>query len=111
MASRYHIKKGDLVIITSGKEKGKSGSVLRIFPKKDRATIEKLNFVKRHTKPTQSAPQGGIIEKEASIHISNLMLYCDRCSKGTRPKKKALSDGKMVKVCRHCGEMLEKEAS
>ena len=79
-----YIKKGDQVVVVSGKEKGKTGRILRMFPKKQRAIVERVNFVKKHTKPSQKNQKGGIIEREASLHVSNLLLYCIRCEKGAR---------------------------
>lgn len=100
-----HIKKKDKVMVMTGKDKGKTGEVLKIFPEKKRVLVSKINFIKRHTRPTQTDP-GGIREKEAPVHISNLMLICSKCSKPTRLKIDFLSDGKKVRVCRKCGEMI-----
>lgn len=100
-----HIKKKDKVLVMTGKDKGKTGEVLKIFPEKKRVLVSKINFIKRHTRPTQTDP-GGIREKEAPVHISNLMLICSKCSKPTRLKIDFLSDGKKVRVCRKCGEMI-----
>lgn len=100
-----HIKKKDKVMVMAGKDKGKTGDVLKIFPEKKRVLVSKINFIKRHTRPTQTDP-GGIREKEAPVHISNLMLICSKCSKPTRLKIDFLSDGKKVRVCRKCGEMI-----
>ena len=103
---KTRIRKNDTVKVIAGKERGKTGKVIRIFPARQRALVEKLNLVKRHTKPTTKAPEGGIIEKEASINLSNLMLFCERCNKAIRPKQKRLEDGKGVRICRKCGEMI-----
>ncbi len=100
-----HIKKKDKVMVMTGKDKGKTGEVLKIFAEKKRVLVSKINFIKRHTRPTQTDP-GGIREKEAPVHISNLMLICSKCSKPTRRKIDFLSDGKKVRVCRKCGEMI-----
>lgn len=100
-----HVKKKDKVMVMTGKDKGKTGEVLKIFPEKERVLVSKINFIKRHTRPTQTDP-GGIREKEAPVHISNLMLICSKCSKPTRLKIDFLSDGKKVRVCRKCGEMI-----
>lgn len=100
-----HIKKKDKVMVMTGKDKGKTGEVLKIFPEKKRVLVSKINFIKRHTRPTQTDP-GGIREKEAPVHISNLMLVCSKCSKPTRLKIDFLSDGKKVRICRKCGEMI-----
>ncbi|MDR0485587.1 MAG: 50S ribosomal protein L24 [Elusimicrobiota bacterium] len=101
----FPIKKKDKVLILSGKDKGKKGEVLDIFPDKSKAIVSKINFVKRHMKPTQK-DGGGIKEKEAALSISNLMLVCPKCERAARPKFDKLSDGKKVRICRGCGEMI-----
>jgi large subunit ribosomal protein L24 len=103
----YHIKKDDRVMVISGKEQGKMGKVLKILPKKDRAVVEKVNMIKRHTRPGGAASKGGIIEKEGGLPISNLMLVCPKCTDPTRVGKKVLEDGKRVRVCKKCGESVE----
>ncbi|MEW6557717.1 MAG: 50S ribosomal protein L24 [Elusimicrobiota bacterium] len=100
-----HIKKKDKVIVLAGKDKGKTGEVLKIFPDKNTAIVSKVNFIKRHTKPTQTDP-GGIREKEAAIPVARLMLVCPKCAKPTRPKWEILSDGTKSRICRKCGEMI-----
>ncbi len=106
--SRYKIHKDDTVRVISGKERGKTGKVLRVDLKKDRALVEKLNFVKRHLRPGHpSAPQGGIIEREAPINLSNLMLVCSKCNKAMRPKIQRLETDTRVRVCSACGEQLD----
>jgi large subunit ribosomal protein L24 len=107
MEKYYHVKKNDLVMVTNGKDKGKTGKVLRIIKKKDRLIIEKVNMVKRHVKPSQKA-KGGIMEKESPIHLSNVMLYCEKCSKPVRVGKRILEDGKKVRFCKKCEEVLDK---
>ncbi len=107
MEKEYHVKKNDLVMVKSGKDKGKTGKVLRILAKKDRLVVEKVNMVKRHVKPTQKA-KGGILEKESSIHVSNVMIYCEKCSKAVRVGTKVLDDGKKVRFCRKCQEVIDK---
>jgi large subunit ribosomal protein L24 len=99
------IKKKDKVIVLTGKDKGKQGEVLKVDPDAKKVIIAKINFVKRHTRPTQTDP-GGIHQKEAAIAISNVMLVCPKCSQKTRPKFDALSDGKKIRICRRCGEMI-----
>ncbi|GBF31900.1 LSU ribosomal protein L24p [Desulfocucumis palustris] len=103
---KVHVRTGDTVMVVSGKNKGKKGKVVSVEPDKSRVIVEDINVVKRHTKPTQKMPQGGIVEKEAPIHSSNVMLYCNKCNKPTRIKKKLLEDGKKVRECRNCGEVL-----
>jgi large subunit ribosomal protein L24 len=99
------IHKKDKVVVLSGRSRGKQGEVVAVLRDSGRVLISKINFVKRHAKPTQTAP-GGIREKEASIHLSNVMLICPKCSRPMRPKMDALSDGTKVRTCRKCGEML-----
>ncbi len=105
---KVHVKKGDTVLVIAGKDAGKKGKVLEVRPKDSRVTVEGINIVKRHTKPTQGAPQGGIVEKEAAIASSNVMLFCPKCSKPTRIQKKMMADGALVRQCKHCGELFEK---
>lgn len=105
---KYKIRKDDQVVVTAGKEKGKTGRVTHVNSSEGRVTIEKLNIVKRHTKPSQTNRHGGIIEKEAPIAISNVMIICDKCKGPVRVGKKLLDDGKRVRTCRKCGEVLDK---
>jgi large subunit ribosomal protein L24 len=104
---KYHIKKNDSVMVIAGKEKGKSGKVMRIIPKKDRVIVEKLNMVKRHMRPGQHSRQGGILEKESPIHISNLMLICSKCTDPTRVGYKILDDNQKARYCKKCNEIIE----
>ncbi|MHC1746693.1 MAG: 50S ribosomal protein L24 [Negativicutes bacterium] len=106
---KLHVKKGDTVIVLSGKDKGKKGKIIEAQPKKDRVVVEGVNKVKRHTKATQKAPQGGILVKEAPVYSSKVMLVCPSCSKPTRIKKTALATGKMARACKKCGEIVDKE--
>jgi large subunit ribosomal protein L24 len=99
------IHKKDKIVVLSGKSRGKQGDVVEVLRESQRVLVSKINFVKRHSKPTQTTP-GGIREKEASIHVSNVMLVCPKCSKPMRPKIDFLSDGTKVRMCRKCGEML-----
>lgn len=101
------IKKGDTAIILSGKEKGKTGRVLSVMPSKGSLIIEKLNIIKKHMKPTRQYTQGGIIEKEGPIHISKVMLICPKCNKPTRIGNKVLEQGKKVRVCKRCKEVID----
>ena len=103
-----HVRKGDTVIVVAGKERGKKGKVLRVIPEKGRVVVERINMIKKHQKPTQKLRQGGIIEREGAIHLSNVMLVDPARSKPTRVGMKALSDGKKVRVARRSGEMLDK---
>lgn len=101
------IRKNDKVVVLVGKEKGKIGTVLKVDAEKSRVIVEKLNMVKRHTRPGGKRAQGGIIEKEAPIHISNLMLVCSKCAESTRIGKRVLEDGSRVRACMKCGELLD----
>ena len=103
-----HVRKGDTVMVVAGKERGKKGKVLRVIPEKGRVGVERINLIKRHQRPTQKVRQGGIIEREGSIHLSNVMLIDPHSDKPTRVGMKALSDGKKVRVARRSGEMLDK---
>ncbi len=101
------IKKNDTVIVTSGKEKGKEGRVLAVYPLKERVLIEKVNVIKRHMKPSRQYTQGGIIEKEASLHLSKVRLICPKCSKPTGVGNLVLQDGKKVRACKKCREVID----
>jgi len=103
-----HVRKGDTVLVVAGKERGKKGKVLRVIPEKGRVVVERVNMIKKHQRPTQKVRQGGIIEREGSIHLSNVMLVDPGSDKPTRVGMKALSDGKKVRVARRSGEMLDK---
>lgn len=107
--NKLHVKKGDTVLVLSGKDKGKSGKIIEALPKKDKIVVEGVNKVKRHTKPSQKMPQGGIIVKEAPLHVSNVMVVCPECGKATRTKKVALSSGTMVRACKKCNGMIDKD--
>lgn len=100
------LKKGDRVKVVAGKEKGKTGKILKVDADKDKVVVEKLNFVKRHQKPDAKG-KGGIVEKEGPIHISNVMLLCNKCEMGVRVGHKVLEDGKKVRVCTKCHEILD----
>ncbi|MCF8011764.1 MAG: 50S ribosomal protein L24 [Clostridiales bacterium] len=104
---KVHVRKGDTVKIIRGKSSGKKGKVLEVQPDRNRVVIENVNKVKRHTRPTEGAPQGGIIEREAPVHASNVLLYCSKCNKPTRLGKRFLKDGKKVRYCKKCGEVLD----
>lgn len=104
---RTRLRKGDTVLVTAGKEKGKTGKVLKMVAEKNRATVERLNMVKRHRKGQGVQSPGGIVEKEASLHLSNLMLVCGRCNKPTRINVRALEDGKRARQCHRCGELVD----
>jgi large subunit ribosomal protein L24 len=102
------IRKGDTVMVMSGRERGKSGKVLSVLREDGKVTVEKLNVIKRHTKPSQKNRQGGILEREAPLAISNVMYLCGNCNKPVRLGIKALTDGRRVRICRKCNEVIEK---
>jgi len=106
--ARVHIKKNDQVYIISGKERGKTGKVLRVFPGKSRAIVEGINFIQKHTRPNpQKNVKGGILPKESPIHLSNLMVVCKRCNKHTRIGFSEVRGGQRARVCRKCNELLD----
>lgn len=107
-AKKLHVKKNDMVMIIAGKEKGKSGKVTRVFPEKGRITVENLNVVKRHSRPSRSNAEGGIIEKEAPIDASNALLLCGACNKPTRTGIRILDDGSKARFCKKCNEIVDK---
>ena len=104
--TKLHVKKDDLVMIVAGKDKGKSGKVLRVLPEKERVLVENLNLIKRHTRPSQTNSEGGIIVKEAPIAISNVQLLCPGCSKPARTGIKVLEDGSKARFCKKCNEIV-----
>ncbi len=99
----FHVKKNDRVAVISGHEKGKTGKIIRILKKSGKVVIEKINRVKKHSKPTQKNPQGGISEIEKPLDVSNVMLFCSKCNKGVGAKHKMVKD-KWVRVCKKCGQ-------
>jgi large subunit ribosomal protein L24 len=101
------LKKNDTVMVVAGKNRGKSGKVLRVLPKKEAVIIERLNFAKRHLRAGGPHGKGGIVEKEAPIRISNVQLLCGKCNLPTRIGKKILEDGKKIRICRKCGEAID----
>jgi large subunit ribosomal protein L24 len=107
MSIRLKVRKGDIVTVISGKDKGKSGKVLAVYPENAKVLVEKINFVKRHTKPSQKMPQGGIHEKEAALQISKVMVLDSHSGKPSRIGRKMLADGKLVRFFKKSGEMIE----
>lgn len=105
------IVRGDEVLVISGNDRGKTGKVLAVFPKRDRVIVEGVNFIKRHTRPTQQNPQGGIVEREAPIHVSNVLPFDSKSGRGTRVRTRELSDGSRVRESSISGEVLEKPRS
>ena len=107
MQKKLHIKKGDTVVVITGNDKGQKGRVLEVIRKTDRAIVEGVNMIKKHTKPNAETPQGGIIEKEAPVHISNLMLVDPKTGKPTRVGRKLNDDGKLVRFSKKSGEEIK----
>ncbi len=107
MNRKFHIKKGDLVYVNAGVDKGKQGKVLEMFPEQERAIVEGINMVSKHTKPNAKNPQGGIIKKEAPIHISNLNIVDPSTNKPTRVGRKLNDKGKLVRYAKKSGEILK----
>jgi large subunit ribosomal protein L24 len=105
--SSIHIKRGDIVVVIAGKEKGKRGKVLLVSPLNNRAIVEALNMATHHERPSNRSPQGGLVQKEASIHASNLMLICPKCGKAARVGRTLLEDGSKVRVCKKCAEIVD----
>ena len=98
MSGKHRIKKGDMVMVIAGKERGKTGKILEVLTKNGRVTVEKLNIIKRHTKPNAKNKQGGILEREGTIAISNVMAYCESIQKASRIRMKTFEDGRKVRV-------------
>lgn len=105
--NKLHVKKEDTVIVITGKDKGKKGRVIAAYPRENRVLVEGVNMVKKHTKPNQNNPQGGIIEQEAPIHVSNVMLVDPKSGKVTRVGYKTLDNGKKVRVAKRSGEVID----
>ena len=103
------IRKNDNVLVTTGKDRGKRGRVLRVLPEKNRLVVEGVNFVKRHTKPNPSKNvKGGVMEREAALHASNVQLVCPECGAPTRVGRRLLEDGRKVRICRKCEGVVDK---
>jgi large subunit ribosomal protein L24 len=105
--NKCHVKKDDKVKILAGKDKGKIGKVLKVINKKNRVLVENINIVKRHTRPSAQNRQGGIVETEAPIHWTNVMLMCNKCMSPSRIRMRQLEDGNKVRVCTKCDEVLD----
>ena len=103
------IRKNDNVIVTTGKDRGKRGRVLKVLPEKNRVIVEGVNFIKRHTKPNpQRGVKGGLVEREAPLHASNVQVVCPDCGRATRIGRKILGDGRKVRICRKCEGVVDK---
>ena len=101
------VRKDDTVLVIAGKDRGKSGKVRQSFPGQQRVIVEGVNTVKRHMRPRPNVRQAGIIEREAPIHGSNVMLVCPKCNRATRSGSRMMNDGARARVCRRCGEVLD----
>ena len=102
-----NIRKNDTVLVITGKDRGKKGKVRFAYPKEERLVVEGVNFIKKHTRATRQIRQAGIIEREAPVRVSNVMLLCTRCNHPTRVGFQKLTDGRKVRVCRSCGEIID----
>src|SRR5260370_7932845 len=105
-AAKYKIRKDDVVMVVTGRDRGKTGKVLRVLPDAGRVVVERLNVVKRHSKPRGPASPGGIVEKEAPIQLSNVMIMCDRCNAPVRVGVKIAATGTNPRICLRCGQPL-----
>ncbi len=101
------VRKNDLVQVIAGKDRGKRGKVVRVIPKTHRILVEKINLVKRHTKPGRLSQQGGILERENPLDVSNVLVVCAKCDKAVRTGRSFLADGRKVRVCKSCGEVID----
>ena len=108
MRTSIHVKRGDTVEVITGKYRGKRGKVLRVIPKHGRIIVEGVMVAKRHMKPTEKMPAGGIVEKEMPFVAGKAMLVCTRCGRAVRFGHRILEDGAKVRICRHCGEIIDK---
>lgn len=101
---KVHVRRNDTVMVISGKDKGKTGEVIKVYPKTGKVLVKDVNIVTKHQKPNRQNMQGGIIQQEAPMYSSKVMLYCTKCNSVTRISKKVLEDGTKVRVCKKCGE-------
>src|SRR5216117_2286128 len=106
--NHVHVRRGDTVAVIAGRERGKRGKVLRVLPDEGRVLVEKVNMVKKHQRPTQKLRQGGIIEREGFLALSNVLVVCGKCDRPSRTGAQALADGRKVRVCKRCGESIDK---
>jgi large subunit ribosomal protein L24 len=106
--NKLHVKKDDTVIVITGKDKGKKGRIIAAYPRENRVLVEGINMVKKHAKPTQQNPQGGILDQEAPIHVSNVMLIDPKSGKPTRVGYKVLENGEKVRIAKKSGEVIDK---
>ena len=106
--TKTHLRKGDRVRVISGKDKNKEGKIIQLSPVNNKVWVENINLIKKHTRPNPKSPKGGVVEKESGFAISNVMILCIQCERPVRIAAKMLTDGKKLRVCRRCGEALEK---
>lgn len=102
------LRKNDNIEVVAGKEKGKRGRIIAVLTRKERVLVESLNLIKKHMRASAQSKEGGILEKEGPIHISNVMLVCPKCDKATRVGSNMLDGGRKVRICRRCGESIDK---
>jgi len=107
MAQIAHVKKNDVVQVLSGVDKGKTGKVLEVHPKKGRVVVDGVNIIKKHTRPTRTNPSGGVIERPGPIHASNVMVVCPSCNKPTRTARNRTSGQEPARVCKRCGKSID----
>lgn len=104
--AKVHVRRDDTVVVISGKDKGKTGKVLKVYPTTSKVLVEGAHIVTKHVKPSRENMQGGIVKQEAPMKSSKVMLYCTKCKSATRISKKLLEDGTKVRICKKCGEIL-----
>jgi len=104
---KSHIKKDDKVKVIAGKDKNKIGKVIKVTSKANKAIVENINIIKRHTKPNMKNRQGGIVSKEAAIHLSNVMVLCNKCMSASKIKITVLEDGQKIRICKKCNEQID----
>lgn len=107
MQNKVHVRKGDLVQVLSGEDSGKTGKVLEVLPKKGRVVVEGINIIKKHTRPTRTNPQGGVIERPGPIHASKVMLVCPSCKAPTRVARRREEGKEVARVCKRCGKPID----
>lgn len=105
--AKIHVKSGDQVEILTGEDRGKKGKVLEVHPKTGRVYVEGINIQKKHARPTQSNPQGGVIERPGPIEASNVQLVCPSCNKPTRPARERSANGELTRKCKHCAKKID----
>lgn len=107
MANKVHVKKGDHVLVLSGKDKGKKGKIMSVIPEKSSVIVEGVNMITKHAKPRNRYQQGGLVHQEAPIHSSNVMYICDKCGKPTKIGREILENGEKARTCKKCSEVID----